>query len=230
MPAEPQTSGARTQTFLLADLAGYSALTEAHGDELAADVAAEFVRSVRELLHQHQAEHVKAIGDAVLVRVAHPRPGLQLAQRIVCDLGLRHRGLGIRVGLHTGTAVERDGDWFGSAVNVAARIAALAEPGEVLLTAATLTAAGDDTSARSRGPERLRNIVDPVEVFALNLDEHSTGPPLVIDPVCRMAVDPNRAEERIAHGGCDYVFCSAECAGAFRRVPERYASGDASLP
>ena len=227
MPAEPQGSGARTQTFLFADLAGYSALTEAHGDEHAADVAAEFVRSVRALLDQHGAEHVKAIGDAVLVRVAHPRPGIELARRIVCELGLRHRGLGIRVGLHTGTAVERDGDWFGSAVNVAARVAALAAAGEVLLTAATLEAAGDEMSARSRGTQQLRNIADPVEILALALDEHVTGPPLVIDPVCRMAVDPDHAEERITYEGSDHLFCSAECAEAFRRAPERYASDDA---
>ena len=224
MPGESQRRSARTQTFLFADLAGYSALTEAHGDEHAADVAAEFVRGVRVLLDQHSAEHVKAIGDAVLVRVADPRPGLELARRIICDLGARHRGLGIRVGIHTGTAVERDGDWFGSAVNVAARVSALAEPGEVLLTAATLTAAGPQASVRSRGVQQLRNIAEPVEIFALALDAERTGPPLVIDPVCRMAIDPDRAEERITHRGSDYLFCSAECTRAFRRDPERYAS------
>ena len=221
---EPQRRGARTQTFLFADLAGYSALTEAHGDEHAADVAAEFVRSVRALLDQHGAEHVKAIGDAVLVRVAHPQPGIELARRIVCDLGRRHRGLGIRVGIHTGTAVERDGDWFGSAVNVAARVAALADAGEILLTAATLTAAGADTPAGARGTQQLKNISEPVEIFALELDEHLTEQPLVIDPVCRMAVDPDHAHERTTHSGSDYLFCSAECAAAFKQAPERYAS------
>ena len=224
MRGESQWRSARTQTFLFADLAGYSALTEAHGDEHAADAAAEFVRAVRKLLDQHSAEHVKAIGDAVLVRVAHPRPGLELAHRIICDLGARHRGLGIRVGIHTGTAVERDGDWFGSAVNVAARVSALAEPGEVLLTAATLKAAGPQASARSRGAQQLRNIAHPIEIFALTFSEQGTGPPLVIDPVCRMAVDPDRAAERITHCGSEYVFCSAECAGAFRRDAERYSS------
>ena len=224
MPGESQRRSARTQTFLFADLAGYSALTEAHGDEHAADVSAAFVRSVRKLLDQHSAEHVKAIGDAVLVRVAHPRPGLELARRIVCDLGARHRGLGIRVGIHTGTAVERDGDWFGSAVNVAARVSALAEPGEVLLTAATLTAAGAQASAQSRGLQELRNIASPIEIFVLTFSEHHTGPPLMIDPVCRMAVDPDLAEGRITRRGSSYLFCSAECAGAFRRDPERYSS------
>lgn len=227
MPGEPPPSGAQTQTFLFADLAGYSALTEAHGDERAADVAAEFVRAVRGLLDQHGGEHVKAIGDAVLVRVAHARPGLELARRIVCDLGLRHRGLGIRVAIHTGTAVERDGDWFGSAVNVAARVAALAEAGEVLLTAATLTAAGPGAAAASRGDHALRNIPDPIEIFALTLDEQRMGRPLVVDPVCRMAVDPDHAEDRITHQGTTFHFCSAECAGAFKRSPVRYISDEA---
>lgn len=55
------------QTFLFADLAGFTALTEAHGDEHAADLAAEFCHTVRELLPE-RGELVKMIGDAAMVR------------------------------------------------------------------------------------------------------------------------------------------------------------------
>src|SRR6266511_927086 len=111
------------QTFLFADLAGYTALTEAMGDESAADAAAEFCEYVRGLLAAHGAEEVKAIGDAVLLRVPDAASAARLAERIVCDYGARHRALGVAVGMHTGTAVQRGDDWFGSAVNVAARVA-----------------------------------------------------------------------------------------------------------
>jgi class 3 adenylate cyclase len=89
---------ATTQTFLFADLAGYTAVTEAHGDEHAADVAAEFVRSVRTLVDEYGGEHVKAIGDAVLVRVDDPAAALELARRVVRGrpLGGDPRGHGRR--------------------------------------------------------------------------------------------------------------------------------------
>ena len=60
--------GEEQHTFLFADLAGFTALTEAHGDRQAADVAAEFSAAVRRLLSSHQAEEVKTIGDALMIR------------------------------------------------------------------------------------------------------------------------------------------------------------------
>lgn len=123
------TSGPVEQTFLFADLAGYTALTEAHGDEEAADAAEEFCEAVRVLLPEYEAQEVKAIGDALLVRIPDPTHAARLAARIVTDYGTRHRALGIRVGVHTGTAVRRGDDWFGSAVNLASRVADLGMPG-----------------------------------------------------------------------------------------------------
>ena len=117
------TTNASVQTFVFADLAGYSALTEAHGDEEAADAAADFFDTVRSLLPEHDAEEVKVIGDAVLLRVPDAAKAAGLGERIVFDHGMRHRALGVRVGMHTGTAIRRGGDWFGSAVNIASRVA-----------------------------------------------------------------------------------------------------------
>jgi class 3 adenylate cyclase len=59
--------------------------------------------------------------------------------------------------MHTGPAVERDGDWFGATVNLAARVSAAAAGGETLLTETTRTAAGEVEGARARAlviPER----------------------------------------------------------------------------
>ena len=116
MESERAPQSARNVSFLFADLAGYTALTEAHGDEHAADAAAEFCAAVRGLLEEHGAEEVKAMGDAMLVRVDDPDQAVRLAARIVTGYGARHRTLGVRVGIHTGTAVRRGNDWFGSAV------------------------------------------------------------------------------------------------------------------
>ena len=225
--AEPQ------QTFLFADLAGYTALTEAHGDEFAANAVTEFCTDVRALLAVHGAEHIKTVGDAVMLRARDPASAVKLAVDIVDRVGRRHGGLAVRVGVHTGTAVERDGDWFGAGVNVAARVAGAGDPGEIVMTAATRHAASgelDQFDVRYRGARRLRNVADPIELYALTLAAQRGAAGLPIDPVCRMAIDPSRSAERRTHRDQRYVFCSAECALIFDRHPDRYATGGVASP
>jgi adenylate cyclase len=155
-------------TFLFADLAGFTAMTEAHGEEPAADLAEEFSQLVRELLPTYDAHEVKLIGDALMLRITEPANAVRLGLAIVCDVGLRHGSPTIRVGMHSGSAIERSGDWYGSTVNIAARVAGLAGGGEVLLTDATQTAAGPltDIEFASRGPHQLKNVGEPIAVYA----------------------------------------------------------------
>jgi adenylate cyclase len=212
-------------TFVFADLAGYTALTEAHGDEHAADTAAEFSQAVRSLIDDYSAEEVKMIGDAMLLRVRDASHAVHLAARLIGDHGARHRSLGVRIGMHTGGAVRREGDWFGASVNVASRIADLAHAGEVLISVATKDAAEGALlpgQLRGRGRHRLKNVAEPVELFAL-VPEGVEERRLPIDPVCRMAVDPALATEQAVYRGVEHHFCSSGCAEAFRAAPERYA-------
>jgi adenylate cyclase len=214
-----------TSTFVFADLAGYTALTEAHGDERAADVAAAFCDELRALLGDYGAEEMKAVGDALIVRVPDAGGALYLAARIVGDFGARDRALSVRVGMHTGTAVCRGDDWFGSAVNVASRIADFARPGEVIVSAATRDAAASCVLAgqlRSRGRRSLKHVPDPVEVFALYSEGADGRHDLPVDPVCRIAVDPAASEETTVWRGVEYHFCSSACATAFREAPTHY--------
>jgi adenylate cyclase len=127
-------SDGAAHTFLFADIAGFTALTEAHGDEEAADVAAQFCEAVDGVAREFGAEVIKTIGDAVLIRVGDPSEALRLAVRIVHDVGAQHGAPIVRIGMHTGPAVERGGDWFGGTVNLAARISSAASGGEILLS------------------------------------------------------------------------------------------------
>ncbi len=155
------------QTFLFADLAGFTALTESHGDEQGADLAADFCAAVRSLLPQ-DAEVVKNIGDAVMVRCPQAAEAVPLGLRIVCEGGAQHGFPVIRVGMHTGPAVERQGDWFGTAVNVAARVSGRAAGGEMLLSERTREAAGSvpDVQLVDHGWVDLRNVAEPVHLYA----------------------------------------------------------------
>jgi class 3 adenylate cyclase/YHS domain-containing protein len=209
-------------TFLFADLAGYTALTEAHGDEQAADAAEHFCDAVRALLPEYDAEEVKAIGDALLVRLADATNAARLAARIVSDYGARHRALGVRVGMHTGSAVRRGHDWFGSAVNLASRVADLAQTGQVLVTEPTRQALHPSFAVRELGPRAFKNVAEPVGVYSLEFEGEAAVGALPIDPVCHMAIEPDRAATTRSTDGRLYYFCSPECAAAFDANPSRY--------
>ena len=219
-------------TFLFADLAGFTALTEAHGDQQAADLATEFRAWVRELLPRHRADDIKQIGDALMLRAAEAADGVRLGIEIVCDLGQQDRFPSVRVGMHSGEALEREGDWFGATVNLAARVSALAEGGEVLLTAATRDAAGDPAGIafEDRGRRTLRHVREPVSLYAATPEGERTTERLPIDPVCHMGVDPRHSAGELVFEGTRFHFCSLECASAFAREPEIYATRSARAP
>jgi adenylate cyclase len=220
----PDPAPAPQHTFAFADLAGFTALTEAHGDDAGAAVAADFERRVREVLAGHDAEEVKSIGDAVMLRAADPGTAVALARRLVAEVGGRPGVLGVRVGMHTGPAVRRDGDWFGAAVNLAARVASVAVAGEVLMTRETRAAAAaalDGLELRPLGPRRFKNVAEPVELFALRAPAEAVDE-LAADPVCRIVLGHEQAVVTLVHRGAEQRFCSQACAARFAAAPERY--------
>ena len=211
-------------TFVFADIAGFTALTEAHGDEEAVALVEAFTDVVRRELPRIDGEHVKTIGDALMLRIPAPGDAIRLGIDI-SQQAWSHGTAPVRVGMHHGPAIEREGDYFGAAVNLAARVSGVAAGGEVLVSGTTAALVPDLEGVvyQSRGRQQLRNVSEPVELFAA-LPVEAAAERLPIDPVCRMAVDPDRAPGRLLHEGQAYFFCSLSCAGAFAQQPERFAS------
>ena len=212
-------------TFVFADIAGFTALTEAHGDEQAAALVADFCRAVSAELPASGGTQVKTIGDALMLSIPDPAAAVLLGLRITHELMLGHGAPAVRVGMHHGTAIEQDGDYFGAAVNLAARVSAEAGGGEVLLTGPTAALASqvEGVLYEPRGRRGLRNVRDPVELFAAVRAGESQHGTLPCDPVCRMAVDPERAAGRLVFEDRTYFFCTLACAGEFARQPERFS-------
>jgi adenylate cyclase len=213
-------------TFLFADIAGFTALTEAHGDEQAADLVGDFCEAVKAELPAYDGTHVKTIGDAILLRIPDPGRAVLLGLRISHELMRGHGAPAVRVGLHHGPAVERDGDYIGAAVNLAARVSAEATGGEVLVTGHTAALAPrlEGVYYEPRGRQALRNVREPVELFAAVRLGETSDARLPIDPVCKMAVDPDHAPGRLMYDGTAYYFCTLNCAGEFAGNPERFVS------
>jgi class 3 adenylate cyclase len=150
-----------TPTFLFADLVGYTALTEARGDAAAADLAREFRRTMCSLSRDHGAREVKSMGDGVMIWIGDAGAAVSLAAAALERVRTRSDLLPVRIGVHTGPAVRRGSDWYGSGVNVASRLADQAQPNEALISEATWA------TARC---EYIRPVDQPRELVLRGLD------------------------------------------------------------
>jgi class 3 adenylate cyclase len=150
-----------TRTILFADLCGFTEYTCRVGDESAARLAVSFHHRSSALASAEGCEFVKAIGDGVMVESADCHAALRVACRIVA-LGCREGYPPIRAGLDTGPAVAREGDWYGSTVNTAARLAAAAGPGELVITERARQASTGDSPVTLVRPAtwRLKGLPD----------------------------------------------------------------------
>ena len=151
----------RAHTFLFADLCGYTEYTWRHGDDSSAELAVGFHQLVRSLAAEECCEVVKTIGDGVMVRAPDCPNALRLAQRIHAEI-TEHGYPKVRIGVDTGPAVPCDGDWYGTTVNRAARVAEAAAPGELLMTEQVREATRTtfEIELAERGPRALKGLPD----------------------------------------------------------------------
>lgn len=216
------------RTFAFVDLAGFTALTEAHGDTTAVDLVGRFVALAAEAV-DGRGEVVKSIGDAVMLSFGDPADALAATQRLVMWSQGSDGFPMLRAGLHNGPALARSGDWFGATVNLAARLAGRARGGQTLGTARIADSAREQgLGVVGLGSVELRNVARPVELFEISL--LAPAPPPPVDPVCRMALDRDRAPGWLRHNDQDFWFCSIECAAAFTAAPDRYANAALAHP
>ncbi len=155
--------GRVTMTFCFVDLTGFTRYTEEEGDEEALDLVERFVETVEATL-PNEATIVKTIGDEVMIVSADPTP---LTEWAVGFLGLFRERPQPRVGLHYGEAVYRDGDYFGTHVNLAHRVVARALGGEVLVSRSVVDAIGssDYLTFEPIGHVELKGFPEPAELF-----------------------------------------------------------------
>ena len=208
-------------TFLIADLAGYTALAGAHGDADAAKAASRFAALAEMACIDSRV--VKTVGDAVIAVGTTPEGAIRTALRLKDLVEAEELFPDVSMGLAGGPAIEQDGDYFGNTINIAARVCSHAKPGQILCTGALrhTVADLDDLELHPIGEVRLKNVVQPMALFELvEVGAPSRSP--AIDPVCRMKLDLEVAPARLPHDGVTYFFCSLACARAFAEQPEAY--------
>ncbi len=149
-------AGARLPAVAFVDLAGYTALTESAGSEAAARATSRFEHSVAVATAAEAGRVVKLMGDGALLLFNDAEPcasAVRAALAIRDDL--RAHGLHPHAGIDHGPVVERDGDIFGTTVNLASRLASLATAGQIVVSEAVAAGLGgpgsQTTSAGSAG-------------------------------------------------------------------------------
>jgi adenylate cyclase len=158
----PLDLGRLRVAIAFADLAGYTRLTEEAGEEEAVDAVERFIEDVEVTLPEG-ARVIKTIGDEVMIVGSDAAALVDWAvgfQRLVAD----RRPLP-RIGLHYGPTLYRDGDYYGREVNQAARVAARAAGGEVLVTRPVVDLAGPHLEFERIGEVRLKGFEQPTELF-----------------------------------------------------------------
>jgi len=166
---DPGAMGRVQMAFCFVDLTGFTRYTEEEGDEEALDLVERFVETVEATLPS-EALIVKTIGDEVMIVSPDPET---LTEWAVGFLGLFAERPQPRVGLHYGKAVYRDGDYFGSDVNMTHRVVARALGGEVMVTAGVVDEIGgsDYISFDPIGRVDLKGLLEPVELFVARARE-----------------------------------------------------------
>jgi adenylate cyclase len=148
-----------------ADLAGYTRLTEQEGEQSAVDAVERFIEGVEQTLPE-EARVIKTIGDEVMIAGADA--GALVDWAVGFQAGRSGRPLP-RIGIHSGLALYRDGDYYGRDVNIAARVAARSAGGEVLVTRPVVEACGSHLEFERIAEVMLKGFSEPTEVFLAGL-------------------------------------------------------------
>jgi adenylate cyclase len=158
--------GARHITVAFADLVGFTRL----GEEVPAEELGQLANRLADLARDvavAPVRFIKTIGDAVMFVCTDPAPLLDAVLKLVEITDGDNDFPRLRAGIASGSAVSRAGDWFGSPVNLASRVTAVARPGTVLAAESTRDELGDDAgfSWSFAGARHLKGIKGEVRLF-----------------------------------------------------------------
>jgi adenylate cyclase len=209
--------------LLVADLSGYTALTEAHGNISAAKVVNRHTEIAKESLYEG-TRIIERVGDEILIAGTDAVGIIKTALKLVRKVETEPFFPTVHAGIHAGKVLEQEGHYFGSALNIASRVASHARGCQILCTKAVAEMAGEMENIRYEavGEVNFKNIFEPVALFEIITDCQKLEIN-VVDPVCRMFIIPESASAQVTFKGNNYYFCSFECAKKFTNRPNLFA-------
>jgi len=166
----------RLSAIMFTDIVGYSALSE-RDEALTMELLERHHQLLRPLFPKHRGNEIKTIGDAFLVEFHSALEAVLCAIEMQTTISEHNnsveesRRFQIRIGIHLGDVIHRDGDVYGDGVNIASRIESLAEPGGICISEFFYDQIHKrlDTPLLSLGKQKLKNIEEPIEIYKVVL-------------------------------------------------------------
>ncbi len=193
-----------TVTVLFTDVVGSTDLTTSRGDEAAQEILRAQRDLTRQKVEEHSGHEVKSLGDGFMVAFASARKAVACAVGIQRALEEHNRSLPldeqvlIRIGLNTGEVIQEEADLFGETVNAAARIAAKAKGGQILVSEAVKAVLGraKDIELVDRGRFRLKGFPERWRLFEVVWQEETAAAPALVERTPFVGRESERAELR----------------------------------
>lgn len=148
-----------------ADLSGFTGLTEGLSLPELSNLLTAFEEVANEIVREQHGRVVKYIGDAVMYVTPDAVAAVRVAQGLLS--AARIRGMQARAGVAAGVVLSLEGDYFGPVVNLAARLTAMAEADQVLVTAAVAAQLDGEVATDPLGAREVRGFAQPVEITRL---------------------------------------------------------------
>ena len=204
----------------MADLTGYTAMTDVHGGASAAKVVHKYMQLVDQSLFG-STQVVQRIGDQVVMMSDEPLDIIVTAQKLIGRTTQEHHFLSAHMGIHYGSILIEDSNFFGSAINIASRIMNLASRGQVLCSSAYVNKLPADADFKfvPFGRHKLKNVLNEIEIFELSNSQSNL---FYTDPVCHMLVDPGKENHFTTYQNQTFHFCSNHCLTLFNSSPEAF--------
>lgn len=204
-------------SILMADLSGYTALTETHGAFSAADLIDKYIGIVENCL-VGDSKLTERTGDEVMIVSSSPDHLLSTAVMIIKNTSKEDNFLQVHGGLHYGKVLKRNNSYFGSTINLTSRITSKANPGTFWCSGEFINALTDKSlfKLQSMGKHKFKNINEEKEMVELACEYQEF---FFIDPVCRMLI--LNKEIAIKHPESESIyFCSPACFDIYKSIAE----------
>lgn len=162
---------------------------------------------------------VKQIGDEFMLVFMSAGATVACGQSIAAAVAGESHFPAVRMGGHAGSVLFREADFLGQTVNVAARVADIADAGELLVTSDVLDATGAERWHHA-GKRQLKGLSGPIDLYRVPTQRAAQR---ATDPVCGMQLLGADRDLRHEWAGSTYRFYSTGCRDLFRAEPSRYA-------
>jgi class 3 adenylate cyclase/YHS domain-containing protein len=205
--------------IMMADLSGYTAMTEIHGANTAVSLIDKYLGIVKKSLVGSSHLHER-VGDEMIIIATTAEDLAYTATMMFEHAHEEIQFLPLHAGLHYGPIIKKDGDYFGTTINTASRITSVAEKGQMVCSADFISQLPENHPfiLVEKGRHTFKNLLNPVDLFELSCCIEYMSRKYVIDPVCHMLIKTPDTALQWVHKEERLFFCSEHCLDMYKKL------------